>query len=440
MKMKKLLFCVAMALLCAGCTKEIRMAAVEFDFNQSSFNSSSATAVLVGRVTDDGGDLDDAGFCYIKGTSGTPVASDNQRSCGTNKDLRVELSGLSVGTYRVRAYATNRVGTAYSDIAEFTIQPPATVPTVEWDAESSYCNASAGTAELYATVTHNGNSAVSAAGFCYIKASSGTPTVADSRWVSTDKTNLHVQLSNLADGTYLVRPYATNAQGTGYDRVMRMTVSKSGNTVTIDDFLGTWSCSAVEKFSGNTYTWTGTKIYKGNNSDPQTVWVEGLFCRSNGGEAGGYFYAFGEYDEAKQAIRLYGGYMRNNWEDYTYHYSSEPDTSLFAVFYPCYKNGSSYYALKGPDGDSHGQAMLKFNSSGQLVFSPSDMASSDGHYAEGYMFAEYYADTEQPRDWWGYGVLSGLTMTKTSSSSANHPTGSLQPTSTDATRMTKVLQ
>lgn len=411
MKNKGCIYCLILLSTLAGCTKEITRPVVELDFDHTSYSATTGDATIIGRVTDDGGELADAGICYIKGTSGVPEMNDNKHSVGANKEIKVELTGLSAGTYRLRAYATNRVATAYSDIGVLTITGPTSVPTVVWNTSSSSYNASEGTASLYATVTNNGGATVTAAGFCYIKGDSGTPTVANSRWTSSTLTNIHVEVSNLTDGTYRMRPYATNSQGTGYGQVMTMTIERSGGARTLSDFLGTWSCQATD-WNNNSLSWYGTSITSLSGNE---VLVEGLYFQSNGGSAGPYFYAMGEFNATKQCIVLKGGYVLTDRSDYTYHYTSAPDTELIAVFYPMYENSNgSWSIVKDADGGNHGQACLKFNSAGKLVFGPSDTPSSDGHYADSYSFYEYYADTEQPRGWASM-VITSLTMTKTSS-------------------------
>ena len=221
---------------------------------------------------------------------------------------------------------------------------------------------------------------------------------------------------NLSDGTYRMRPYATNSNGTGYGETMTMTIERSnGNSHTLDDYLGTWSCSAYEELDQATYTWSGTQISY-LSSGTHRILVEGLWYQSNGGQCGPYFYALGDYDETNDCIRLYGGWGFTNSSDYIYWWNSDPNTELYSLFYPAYQGSNgSWYALKDATGSYHGQALLKFNSAGKLVFSPSEIASSDNHYAEGYMFYEYYAATDEVKGWWPAGVVSSLIMTKTSS-------------------------
>lgn len=408
MKTKGYVVGLALLLGLTGCTKEITVPSVELDFDQTSYSSTTGDATIIGRVTDDGGELTDAGICYIKATSGAPEMDDNKHSVGAKRDIKVELTGLSAGTYRVRAYATNRVGTAYSDIGELTITGPTSVPTVVWNTSSSSYNASAGTASLYATVTSNGGAAVTAAGFCYIKGNSGTPTIANSRWTSSSLTSIHVEVSNLSSGTYRMRPYATNSQGTGYGQVMTMTIDRSGGTTTYtqNDILGTWSCQAYSPNQGQSFSWSGLTISYDNSVQNHPIDVSGLYRGYS------FFHACGDWDQTNQCIRLKAGWA---YPSRTFYFNEAPDTSFYARFFPCYYNASTGGAnllLEYSNGEDY-EALLKYNNNGQLVLTYVTTPDQSGRTANGITWELYYADTGEPAGW--YTVLSSLTLTKTSS-------------------------
>lgn len=424
---------LALLLGLAGCTKEITLGTVEVDMEQS-YCSNDGTALIVARVTDDGGDLTDAGICYVQSNYGDPTFDNIKRSCGAVRDIRVELGGLAPGAYRLRAYVTNRAGTAFSQTVTFTIDAPS-VPTVTLG-NCTY-NTTGGTATLRGTVTSNGGAAVTRAGFCYVKSATATPTTGNTVAQSGDLTNLTANLSNLGDGTYRVRAFATNSQGTAYSStVATFTINRNGGgggtTHTLSDFLGTWSCQATD-WNNNSHSWYGTSISTFNNNNQTWVLVEGLYFQSEGGQAGPYFYAVGQYDAQQQCIVLYGDYAFNDLSNYNYYWNSAPDTLLYAYYYPMYRNSNGgWNILRSANDDFYGEATLKFNSAGKLVYGPSNTPSSDGHYAEGYCFYEYYYDTDEPRGWWPGPVITSLTMTKTSSKvpAAKHSSVAMQPTPT----------
>lgn len=431
MKTKGYVVGLALLLGLAGCTKEITAPSVELDFDQTSYSATSGDATIIGRVTDDGGELTDAGICYIKATSGAPEINDNRHSVGAKRDIKVELTGLSAGTYRVRAYATNRVGTAYSDIGELTVTGPISVPTVVWNTSSSSYSSSAGTASLYATVTSNGGAAVTAAGFCYIKGDSGTPTISNSRWVSSSLTNIHVEVNNLSSGTYRMRPYATNSQGTGYGQVMTMTIDRSGGTTTrtLNDVLGTWSCQAYNWDESQWENWSGLTITSINQSlDGFTnpVIVDGF-------EGYTWMHIVGDWDQANQCVRLKAGWaMRSR----TFYYNSDPSTNFYDEFYPVYTSGSTYYWLQQYSNGNEAEALLKFNSSGQLTLAAAEQPDANGRYANGIGWKIRYADTNEEYEY-RERIYTQVTMTKTSSKGGGGLVEELPPPDPDGARACK---
>ena len=234
------LWAAVASLALAGCVKEIRPPVVEIDLDQSIYDSGEGTATLVGHVTDDGGELNGVGFCYTTGSL-DPTIYNNRHSGGTRADFTVKLTGLAKGNYRVRAYATNSVGTSYSAPASLEITGYS-VPTVSLG--TCTANASNKSASLKGAVTANGGKPITEAGFCYMKSSAGTgtPTISNNKVTSSNLTNLSATLNNLSDGTYRVRAYATNSLGTGY--------STGIATFTIGDTPSAGEGSIVITFGG----------------------------------------------------------------------------------------------------------------------------------------------------------------------------------------------
>lgn len=103
---------VAILLLTTGCTKHIELPSVILDDTQNNDGTISVSA----HIADDGGDLTDAGVYYKKGVTNTPYNGGQQKSVGANKEIRLTLSGLDDGPYSICAYATNPVGTVYSNV------------------------------------------------------------------------------------------------------------------------------------------------------------------------------------------------------------------------------------------------------------------------------------------------------------------------------------
>ena len=81
-------------------------------------NITQTTALTGGAVTDDGGaDVTDFGVCWA--TTANPTTSNSKTSDSGTETFTSSITGLTPGTlYHIRAYAINKVGTAYgNDIA-----------------------------------------------------------------------------------------------------------------------------------------------------------------------------------------------------------------------------------------------------------------------------------------------------------------------------------
>ena len=93
-----------------GCSKHIETPTVVL--NGATFND--GTLSVNARITDDGGELTDAGIFYQKGVTNTPHTSGTKRSIGPTNNIELTLN-LNPGPYSICAYATNIAGTGYSN-------------------------------------------------------------------------------------------------------------------------------------------------------------------------------------------------------------------------------------------------------------------------------------------------------------------------------------
>ncbi len=80
------------------------------------------TVTCEGYVEADGGNaVVDRGICYVAG-AGTPTVADSRVSAGSGKGaFTAILEGLKDGKYSYRAFATNSAGTAYGEVATFSM-------------------------------------------------------------------------------------------------------------------------------------------------------------------------------------------------------------------------------------------------------------------------------------------------------------------------------
>jgi hypothetical protein len=166
------------------------------------------------------------GHCWS--TSPDPTTTDNKTTLGGTgvlKSFTSNIAGLNTNTtYYVKAYATNAVGTTYSDAITFTTLPPPTLATIQ---TVSVNNVKHNQIDGIGSITVLGDGLVTDYGFCY-SASNATPTVSDnkaSKGQTTQTGQFTVSVTNLQPTTtYYLRAYATNSIGTAYGTVIEATM------------------------------------------------------------------------------------------------------------------------------------------------------------------------------------------------------------------------
>lgn len=191
------------------------------DITPASFN-------ITGRVTDIGtADVSQFGH-VVSETNQTPTTADTKTEMGgTNapKDFKSTFGSLKPSTtYYIRAYATNPVGTAYSDmrIVKTTNALPPTVTT------GDISNVGPTAATVGMNLVAVGTNATIQAGVCWSNTNQN-PTIVDAKTANGANSPQFFSnsLTNLSPNTtYYVRAYATSLVGTGYGEVKSF---KTGN-------------------------------------------------------------------------------------------------------------------------------------------------------------------------------------------------------------------
>jgi uncharacterized protein (TIGR02145 family) len=180
------------------------------------------TAKAGGNITDDGGGAVTArGLCW--NTAQAPTISNHFTTDGAGTGaFTSNLTGLEQGTtYYVRAYATNKAGTAYGNQVTFkTAQSKAPVlTTVNLTGVTVNSVVSGG------NITDAGGVEVTARGVCW--GTSPNPTTTDSKTNNGTGAGAFVSnITGLAPGTvYYLRSYATNSAGTSYGSEIKFSTS-----------------------------------------------------------------------------------------------------------------------------------------------------------------------------------------------------------------------
>ncbi|MBK7712989.1 MAG: fibrobacter succinogenes major paralogous domain-containing protein [Bacteroidales bacterium] len=203
-----------------------------------------------GKITNSGGaDVTARGVCWS--TSRNPVVTGSHTSDNKGSgEFTSSITGLSDNTlYYIRAYATNKVGTAYGNEVSVTTSE-IVIPTLATTAISaiSFTTATSG-----GNISTDGGAAVTARGVCWstsvnptIELTTKTSDGTGSGAFSSDLTGL------LPETTYYVRAYATNSIGTAYGTELTFTTSTVvAPTLTT---VAASSITLVSAISGGTIT------------------------------------------------------------------------------------------------------------------------------------------------------------------------------------------
>ncbi|MCK4664529.1 MAG: hypothetical protein KAT68_16795 [Bacteroidales bacterium] len=256
------------------------------------------SAVSGGDVTSDGGATVTAkGVCWS--TSSNPTLSDNLTNNGLGTGTFVsDITGLTENTtYYVRAYATNSVGTAFSDELTFTTSSENPIITTK-DITSITDNS----AVCGGTVIEEGEHGINICGVCY--GTSPNPDInglhTDATYTDSSFTSTMQELSPVT--TYYVRAYVISSFVYFYGD------EKTFTTDTVDPCNG---ISTVTDYDGNYYNTVaiGNQCWMKENLQT-TSYADGT-ALVNGTSAGDitgddttkYYFA---YDDNEGNVPIYG--------------------------------------------------------------------------------------------------------------------------------------
>lgn len=169
----------------------------------------SEANIFQSLVKDDGGsNILTRGFCWS--THDTPTMTDHIEQA--DDYFMATLPSWNSGTYYIRAFATNSAGVGYGPIMEVNVGTEPVLGEIQILDEERRL--------LQCTVMDDGGSAIQTQGFCWSMYQD--PTIDDSTATADEFFTLSLQ--NLEAGTYYVRAFATNAIGTGYSRMIVLSV------------------------------------------------------------------------------------------------------------------------------------------------------------------------------------------------------------------------
>ncbi|MBQ7697982.1 MAG: DUF1566 domain-containing protein [Paludibacteraceae bacterium] len=183
-------------------------------------NITDETAACGGNVTSDGrSSVTARGVCWAK--TEYPTVNDAHTTNGTGKgEFQSHMTNLEAGTtYYVRAYATNRMGTAYGE--QLTFSSLTGLPQVTTDGVTKI---SATSATCGGSVAANSGYSVLARGICWSD-KTATPTISNEHTeeVATTGHFTSLMIGLERNTTYYVRAYAVNEKGTNYGETKTFT-------------------------------------------------------------------------------------------------------------------------------------------------------------------------------------------------------------------------
>lgn len=206
-------------------------------------DTTAYSALISGKIESDGGlPILSCGICYST-TSEEPILADSMyiESTQIADSFVCELTNLTVvTTYYARAYATNSIGTSYSDIITFT-----TLSTTASLGAISTTEIGLTSATIAGEILADGGSPITDRGVCYSLV--GTPTVDDQKVeMGTGIGSFTCELTDLAMGTtYYVCLYAINANGTVYSAPIEFTTTTTTAEITTSPVSDITSSSAI---------------------------------------------------------------------------------------------------------------------------------------------------------------------------------------------------
>lgn len=217
-------------------TVSIQEPSLEYYVNISNVGISEATFTSTISSANNG-TISKKGFCWNT-TGNAPDLKTDASQKVTGDQFNLTITGLTFGkTYYVWAYATNGVGTGFSEPQTFTTTNITTPEMYSTDISAITTTS----ATLSTTIYNTNNGKISQKGFCWSSTNS-EPTIADShKDITTDGNTFSHSLTGLQPGvTYYVRAYSKNEAGLAYNSMTSFTT-----TATYEPSVGDLSVNEI---------------------------------------------------------------------------------------------------------------------------------------------------------------------------------------------------
>lgn len=221
---------------------------------------STETAIGGGSVSNDGGaPVTARGLVWNTSPNATVDNSFSVEGVGAGSFSSTMTNLLAGTTYYVRAYATNKAGTAYGEEISFTTLSELSVPTVVTKGSSNIRNTSV---IVSGDVTQWGGADVTEKGFVWGITSNSTDNILK---VSEGIGSFQGYIDGLVpQTTYYIRAYAINSLGTAYGNELEVTTKETEpNVIKVvnQDGIGDYT-TIQEAFDAVPSSYTGKWIIK----------------------------------------------------------------------------------------------------------------------------------------------------------------------------------
>jgi hypothetical protein len=252
--------------------------------------TASTGSVYFYDAFDGGARITERGFVWS--TNPNPTTALNTKLSGAQAIYSATISGLvPATTYYVRAFATNTIGTSYSNEIVFTTLPLSAPVFSNNYSTTNISSITGNSASASILIQDNGGSAITQKGFVW--STSPNPTTAlTTKIIDATSSNIYVGITGLSPSTtYYVRAFATNAIGTSYSNEIVFTtlaLSVPSMTVNPSNIRQTYAELYVSNISDGGSTITSRGIVWSSSPNPTVS----LTTKSIDTSSGNYFYSY----------------------------------------------------------------------------------------------------------------------------------------------------
>jgi len=206
-----------------GCKKDTPPKSATISLGNISFTSNTASIEI--NITDDGNaSIMECGIYYKSSPgalSGTKITANPGKGLST-----IQIPGLKKATkYYLVGYATNSVGTTYTQEISFNTTPElATITALTLNTSITLVDPISG--KYIYNISDDGGATLTARGICWN--TTGNPTIADNKKSDTTTIgSINGTFNNLKPNTkYYFKAFATNSVGTNYSNELTYTTDK----------------------------------------------------------------------------------------------------------------------------------------------------------------------------------------------------------------------